>query len=87
VELTDTDPIPCDAVQVRNGQVYLLHHPPKPAPKAVSIHPDAKYLTAKEAAVYLGLTYGTFRHKATKIRRTKHGRYTREALDDFAKRG
>ena len=56
---------------------------PEP-PQPVGINPGAKYLTAREAAAYLGLTYGTFRHKAARIRRTRHGRYTREALDRFA---
>jgi hypothetical protein len=43
------------------------------------------YLTAKEAAAYLRISYSTFRKKATKIKRQPGtGRYRREDLDMFA---
>lgn len=43
------------------------------------------YLTAKEAAVYLKISYSTFRKKARLIRKQPGtGRYRREDLDRFA---
>jgi excisionase family DNA binding protein len=42
------------------------------------------YLTAREAADYLNVSYGTFRNWATRIKRAKTGRYRREDLDQFA---
>jgi hypothetical protein len=43
------------------------------------------YLTARQAAAYLGIAYGTFRNKATRIRKMPQtGRYRREDLDAFA---
>lgn len=52
---------------------------PAPGPRI-----DSPYLTAREAAAYLRVTYGTFRHWAVKITRSKTGRYRREDLDKFA---
>lgn len=46
--------------------------------------PSKEYMTAKEAADYLNVTYGTFRNWATRIKRSKTGRYRREDLDHFA---
>jgi hypothetical protein len=46
--------------------------------------PDSPYLTAKQAARYLNVAYGTFRNWAYHIPKTRTGRYTREALDHFA---
>ncbi|MCE9560576.1 MAG: helix-turn-helix domain-containing protein [Planctomycetes bacterium] len=45
---------------------------------------ESPYLTAKQAAAYLNVQYGTFRNWATQIKKTRTGRYTREALDYFA---
>jgi excisionase family DNA binding protein len=46
---------------------------------------DSPYLTAKEAAAYLRISYSTFRKCATKIRRMPStNRYRREDLDEFA---
>lgn len=43
------------------------------------------YLTSKQAAEYLGIPYGTFRHLATRITRMPGiKRYRREDLDSFA---
>ena len=47
--------------------------------------PAAAYLTAREAATYLGMSYGAFRNEAKHIRRCAGiNRYTRPALDAFA---
>jgi len=45
---------------------------------------DSPYLTGRQAAAYLNIAYGTFRNYATRIRRTRFGRYRREDLDKFA---
>ena len=45
---------------------------------------DSPYLTAKQAAAYLNVSYGTFRHRAKNIKRTRTGHYRREDLDHFA---
>lgn len=45
---------------------------------------DTPYLTAKEAAAYLNVSYGTFRNWATRIKRSRTGRYRRDDLDHFA---
>jgi hypothetical protein len=46
---------------------------------------DTPYLTSKEAAAYLRLSYSTFRKRATKIKRMPStGRYRREDLDAYA---
>lgn len=42
------------------------------------------YLTAKEAAIYLRLSYGTFRQKARSIRKCHTGRYHVADLDAYA---
>ena len=55
----------------------------KPIPPAPI---DSPFLTAREAAAYLRVSYGTFRNWATQITRTRHGRYRREDLDRFAQR-
>lgn len=53
---------------------------PQPAPKI-----ESPYLTAKEAAAYLGIAYSTFRKRATQIKRMPQtGRYRREDLDLWA---
>ncbi len=47
--------------------------------------PDSPYLTAREAAEYLGISYDHFRHKAHLIRQQPGTRrYRREDLDEFA---
>ncbi|OWK46591.1 helix-turn-helix domain-containing protein [Fimbriiglobus ruber] len=46
---------------------------------------DSPYLTAREAATYLNVSYGTFRNWAVQIKRQKTGRYRKEDLDHFAK--
>ncbi|OWK46594.1 helix-turn-helix domain-containing protein [Fimbriiglobus ruber] len=46
---------------------------------------DSPYLTAREAALYLNVSYGTFRNWATKIKKQKTGRFRKEDLDNFAK--
>lgn len=48
--------------------------------------PADAHLTAKQAAEYLGIAYGTFRKIATQIPRTKNGRYRREDLDKYSRR-
>lgn len=58
---------------------------PEPEPKK-GINSDAKYLTAKEAAVYLGLPYSTFRKVAVQIKRNSDKRYDREALEAWSAR-
>ncbi len=45
---------------------------------------DSPYLTAKEAAVYLHISYSTFRKLAVHIPRTRTRRYTRDQLDKWA---
>lgn len=58
----------------------MIHTPP-PQPTAAA----SDYLTAKQAAAYLGIPYSTFRKKATGIpqcRRTR--RYHKAALDRWA---
>jgi hypothetical protein len=59
-------------------------------PKATLLASEAlttasPYLTAREAAAYLNIAYSTFRGRARLIRRAPQtGRYTREALDEYA---
>jgi hypothetical protein len=57
------------------------------APSAASTpppQPPSPYLTARQAAAYLNVSYGTFRNWATQIKRTKTGRYRKDDLDHFA---
>lgn len=60
------------------------HSPATDVPPAPPPIPSP-YLTAKEAAAYLNVAYGTFRHIATRIRRCRHGRYHRDDLDAYAR--
>jgi len=69
----------------REAIFHLLRGSVRRPRKSVTLRPfESPYLTAREAAHYLGMTYGTFRNIATRITRTAHGRYTRTALDSFA---
>lgn len=43
-----------------------------------------RYLTAKEAAAYLRVSYSYFRKHATTIKRTRTRRYRPEDLDSWA---
>lgn len=45
---------------------------------------ESPYYTAREAAAYLRIAYGTFRNWATQIKRNNLGRYHRADLDRFA---
>lgn len=46
---------------------------------------ESPYLTAKQAAAYLGIAYSTFRKKACQIpTMAQTGRYRREDLDKWA---
>jgi len=46
---------------------------------------SSPYLTAKESAVYLRISYSTFRKKARFIKvRNQTGRYRKEDLDEYA---
>lgn len=52
----------------------------QPAPVVAS-----PYLTARDAAAYLGIAYSTFRKRACRIRcQPQTGRYRRDDLDAFA---
>jgi len=66
----------------RIGEALSQLPPPAASPPEARI--PSPYLTAKGAAEYLNVGYGTFRNWATKIRRTRTGRYRREDLDNFA---
>lgn len=51
----------------------------------MSVTHDSEYLTAKEAAVYLNLSYGAFRNRATTIpRMPQTKRYKKSDLDMWA---
>jgi hypothetical protein len=55
--------------------------PSSPASETVT----SPYLTAREAAAYLRISYSTFRKKACMIRVCKAtGRYKKEYLDEYA---
>lgn len=57
--------------------------PPAPVPPPKEV--ESPYKTPREAAVYLGIPYSTFRKKAKYIRRVPQtGRYRREDLDEWA---
>lgn len=72
--------VPDPAARLLASWVYDLEFPDSPGAL-----PESPYLTAKEAAAYLRVSYGTFRNWATKIKRHRTGRYRREDLDEFAR--
>jgi hypothetical protein len=68
--------------------VAVLPGQPSPAGEATVSEPaptPSPYLTAREAAAYLGIAYSTFRARARHVRRVAQTRrYTSEALDEYA---
>ena len=68
---------------IPNGAGRLVVSQYHRRPARPEIH--SPYLTARQAAVYLGISYSTFRKKAVRIRQQPGiRRYRREDLDEFA---
>ena len=57
----------------------------RPEPAPAQAKPACPDLSARDAAVYLGWAYGTFRNKAKKagIKKLRNGRYSIKALDHW----